>query len=412
MLPILIKKYNNLDGKTVTRDFLIKLVKESDKIEHNIAKKINYKLNTLLLNSSKDSFYIEIKNKLYLPKKKKKKTVKKKSAKTTPQFGLKSPEIKKEKEIQISIPRFNVIQLEEKKQITQETQPTINTTIVVKENKTVDDDVKPPMTPVQKAVISKAAPIINRTVVDDKPKGLNASLNTSKRSLEDRYKVNSKVHESYVIPDKDIAEFLGDVEIKEKESVVITLAGEQGSGKTRNLFQLMNTFGQNYRVGHASMEEHPESKLYKNKEDQYIDDKAWLNISNPEIKTLDDLHKLIINNDVIFIDSFAKLRRIDKSIDLDQDLRKKYNGKLFVIIYQLTVDGKMRGGSESQFDGDIILFVDKHEDYRYSYVYANKNRYQDKPLNELKFNIYQGKLNPKQEETTVSEEQVREIDLF
>jgi len=62
------------------------------------------------------------------------------------------------------------------------------------------------------------------------------------------------------------------------------------------------------------------------------------------------------------------------------------------VIFQLTVDGKMRGGSESQFDGDIILFTEKCPDYKNNYIFADKNRYQSKNLDELKFNIFQGKI--------------------
>ncbi len=63
----------------------------------------------------------------------------------------------------------------------------------------------------------------------------------------------------------------------------------------------------------------------------------------------------------------------------------------------------MRGGSESQFDGDVILFVEKNPDYRESYVYANKNRYQDKPLHELHFNIFLGQLNENHSELNITE---------
>lgn len=235
--------------------------------------------------------------------------------------------------------------------------------------------------------------LIPYKVQSPNPSPIKVNKKTTGRSLHDRAAKRNRNYPLYNIPNKDIAKFLGDVEIKNKESVVITLAGEQGSGKTRFLFQLMNALAKNYKVGHASMEEHPDSKLYLDKEDQYIDDVAYENISNPEVTTLSQLDKMIRDNDIIFIDSFAKLRKIDKKITLDEDLRKKYDGKLFVIIYQLTGDGKMRGGSDSQFDGDIILFVKKEDDYRDSYVYANKNRYQTIPLNKLQFNIYRGELN-------------------
>ena len=81
-----------------------------------------------------------------------------------------------------------------------------------------------------------------------------------------------------------------------------------------------------------------------------------------------------------------------KGFEVDKDLRKKYDGKLFLVIFQQTTDGKMRGGSKSQFDADIVLFTEKKTDYRENYVYADKNRYQDKPLDGLKFNIFNKRL--------------------
>jgi len=54
----------------------------------------------------------------------------------------------------------------------------------------------------------------------------------------------------------------------------------------------------------------------------------------------------------------------------------------------------MRGGASAQFDGDIIMKIDKDKDgdFKKNYVYHDKNRYQSKDLNTLKFNIYQQKL--------------------
>ncbi|WP_233899625.1 ArdC family protein [Tenacibaculum piscium] len=200
----------------------------------------------------------------------------------------------------------------------------------------------------------------------------------------------NKVAEFYKIQDENISEFLGKIEVKEKESVVITLTGGQGSMKTRCAFRFINAFAQNYKVGHASIEEHPESTLYWNKVHEYISDKAMANISNPEIKSISDLDKLIQANDVIVIDSFAKLQEIERGFEVDKDLRKKYDGKIFIVIFQQTTDGKMRGGSKSQFDGDVILFTQKFDDYQENYIYADKNRYQNKNLSDLKYNIFEG----------------------
>lgn len=205
--------------------------------------------------------------------------------------------------------------------------------------------------------------------------------------------------ERYKIANKHIAKLLGNPEVKTKESVVITLTGGQGSGKTRFAFQFMNALAQNYKVGHASIEEHPTSGLYLDKVEQYIDNKALHNIEvpgindeNPEITSLKDLHKLIQNNEVIVIDSFQKLREIDKSFEIDKDLRKKYNGKLFLVIFQQTTDGKMRGGSTSQFDADIVLFTEVFPNYKENNVYNNKNRYQSESFDNLKYNIFNQKV--------------------
>lgn len=202
----------------------------------------------------------------------------------------------------------------------------------------------------------------------------------------------NRTFEYYKIEDPEIAKFLGQVEIKERESVGISITAPQGAGKTRFLFQLINAFAKNYRVGHASIEEHPESSLFFNKVDEYIDDENLSNIEAPEITSMQDLHELIMRNDVIAIDSFEKLKELNSKLEVDKDLRKKYHGKLFILIFQLTSTGKMRGGSKSQFDVDIVLFTEKFDDYRQNYIYPDKNRYNQIPPSQLKFSIYHKKI--------------------
>ena len=194
--------------------------------------------------------------------------------------------------------------------------------------------------------------------------------------------------ETFVIANPQLQRFLGDVERKTSESTVITIAGGAGSGKTRFAFQFINALAQNYKVGHASLEEHPDSKLYYDKVQQYIDETALPNIDVPEIKDLDQLEALIQRNEVIVIDSFAKLQELNPRFLLDRDLRKKYDGKLFLLIYQLTGEGKMRGGSKSEYDGDIILLTHVAPDYRENYIYPSKNRYNALPATQLRYSTY------------------------
>ena len=200
--------------------------------------------------------------------------------------------------------------------------------------------------------------------------------------------------ESFKIANPQMQHFLGDVELKESESTVITIGGGAGSGKTRFAFQFINALAQNYKVGHASLEEHPDSKLYYDKVKQYLDPTALANVEAPEIKNLQQLDELIQRNEVIVIDSFAKLRELDSRFMLDRDLRKKYNSKLFLLIYQLTGDGKMRGGSESEFDGDIILLTHVSPDYRENYIYPKKNRYNALPATQLRYSTYYQQMLP------------------
>ncbi|CAL2114141.1 DUF1738 domain-containing protein [Tenacibaculum sp. 190130A14a] len=231
------------------------------------------------------------------------------------------------------------------------------------------------------------------------------NINTDSVAYKRKH-LKNKAFEYYTINDIDLSNFLGKLEVKPKESLVITLAGKRGSSKTHFAFKFINVLAQKYKVGHASMEEHPESALYWEKADMYFNEVAERNLSNPDIESIDQLDKLIQENDVIVIDSFAKLKELDSKFEIDKDLRKKYDGKLFFIIFQQTADGKMRGGSKSGFDGDCIFFTEKTNHYKTNFIYTDKNRYQNKPLDELKYNIYSGKLDPIVSEEIITEDSV------
>lgn len=188
----------------------------------------------------------------------------------------------------------------------------------------------------------------------------------------------------------DLGRFLGQVEVKPVHSVVTTLDAEQGAGKTRFFFQVLNALaGMGKKCLFYSLEEHPASKLFKDKVNQYISSHNLQNIGIiDEVNDWSAETATIKDYDCIFIDSFQKL---PGNVDLDSDIRKAFNGKWFFVIYQQTGTKGMRGGSKAAFDGDQILKVSKDpEDYRENYVFANKNRYNDIP--DIKINIYTGKL--------------------
>jgi len=228
--------------------------------------------------------------------------------------------------------------------------------------------------------------------------GLNASeapvtsLPAPRQTLAQQLATRPEVRESFLVADEQMSLFLGALEKKTKDSLVITLTGKQGSGKTRFAFQFMNALAQRYRVGHASIEEHPESVLYEEKAYQYLNDTALEHITAQDVRSLAELDTMIRTNEVIVIDSFQKMRELAPKFEVDKDLRKKYDGKLFLVIFQQTADGKMRGGSKSQFDGDIILFMETFPDYRENYVYPDKNRYNKRPATELQYSIYEQRM--------------------
>lgn len=206
--------------------------------------------------------------------------------------------------------------------------------------------------------------------------------------------LQNRTFETFIIAEPQMQAFLGDVERKNTGSTAITITGGAGSGKTRFAFQFINALAQNYKVGHASLEEQPDSKLYFDKVQQYLDETAQANVEAPEIENMQDLQALIERNDVIVIDSFTKIREWNRNFLLDRDLRKKYNGKLFLIIFQQTSAGNMRGGSESEYDGDIILFTQVFPDYRENYIYPSKNRYNSTPSEQLRYSVYHQQLLP------------------
>jgi len=191
--------------------------------------------------------------------------------------------------------------------------------------------------------------------------------------------------------------FLGDLEKKPKGSIVITNDAPQGAGKTRFLFQQADLFARSgNKVLFLSLEEHKDSKLFRDKIKQYISDEGKENfyVASELPNGKNDFYKYAKEFDVILIDSWNKLFRIikeknDHRLNLDYDIRNKFDGKIFSIIYQRTQGGKMRGGAEAQFDGDVILKINKTDDFKQNYVYYDKNRY---VIDDFKWNIFYKKL--------------------
>ena len=208
---------------------------------------------------------------------------------------------------------------------------------------------------------------------------------------------SEEVNTEFFEIDGDVGKFLQRVERKQNESVVITMDGQQGAGKTTTLYKFMNSFAKGgSRSLFASLEEHPTSALAKDKVAKYLDQDAQKNIDIvADFEDQEEFYRLIAPYDIVFIDSWQKLLRMIGNIRLDEDLRKRFDGKVFVVIFQQTTTGRTKGGAEVVFDGDIIIKMVKEPSFKENYAYFDKNRYTLEPLENLRFNIASGKVyNP------------------
>ena len=225
-----------------------------------------------------------------------------------------------------------------------------------------------------------------------------------KSSFQRRNEKSAPV-ELYNLVNKDLAKFLGNIEIKPKGSLVITLDSCAGGGKTHTTYQVANAFAESgYKPIIWSLEEHCDSLLSKQKQENYFDQETQHIISvesdQSELSDLENFDRIIQSIeyfDVILIDSWTKLLELNKRLTIDQSFRKKYDGKLFFFIFQRTADGKMRGGAKNEFDGDIILKVNVNKDFKQNFVYNEKNRYNQLSLIDLKYSPYYQCLKTKEE---------------
>lgn len=227
---------------------------------------------------------------------------------------------------------------------------------------------------------------------------------------------NDQESEFYTVAG-EVGKFLQQVERKPVESVVITMDGQQGAGKTTTLYKFMDSFAiTGNKCLFLSLEEHPASSLAKDKVSKYLSIEAQENIDTVgEVESISELYDFIKDYEIIFIDSWQKLQRMVGVIRLDEDLRKKFNGKVFVVIFQQTTTGRTKGGAEVVFDGDIIIKMVKESSFADNYAYFDKNRYTLIAIEDIRYNIASGTCynpNAKEEKEPATELQpVEEVEF-
>lgn len=276
----------------------------------------------------------------------------------------------------------------------------ISQNIAIKDEKEISNSLAP-IIPIE--VQNGVTPILS-----DPEKAL--SKKTSKvRNLADRREEKEPVF--FNVPG-EIGKFFQAVERKEEESVVITMDGQQGAGKTTTLYKAMDAFASGKNKGiFFSLEEHYTSSLAKDKRDKYlsVENQAYLDIIS-DLDSKQEFYDLIEDYEIIFIDSWQKLLTIvGNNFRLDTDLRKRFDGKVFVIIFQQTTDGKTRGGAQIVFDGDMIMKMIKEDRFSDNYAYWDKNRYTKVPLETIRYNIAGGFVYNPEETTDVSDINFEEV---
>lgn len=171
-----------------------------------------------------------------------------------------------------------------------------------------------------------------------------------------------------------LGKFLGKLQ---REKCAIALTGDSGAGKSTFSFQLAKGFvKKGLSVAYFSLE----SGITESTQELI----SKFELDNQLFKTfeeggLQDIRTEAENFDCVVIDSYSKIS--SKAIDFEE-LRQDFPNTYFVIIFQKTTDGKIRGGSSILFnstatidvqvegDGDRIAVMRKSRYGTENYIYS------------------------------------------
>jgi hypothetical protein len=164
-----------------------------------------------------------------------------------------------------------------------------------------------------------------------------------------------------------IGEFLGGYE---RNNYSIVLRGDKGAGKSRFLFQIINSFAeQNYKVAFLSLEMAANSSICLNYRNQYINTENSKRIGiTDKSMNYEQLKKICKSYDVVAIDSWTKLKGMEQT-DFDR-LQKENPTTMFIVIFQSTTGKVTRGGNMPEYDASVVIHVHKG-----GLAECEKNRY-------------------------------------
>lgn len=169
--------------------------------------------------------------------------------------------------------------------------------------------------------------------------------------------------ETFELP-TELGRFLGQLD---RNKTAIALTGDSGAGKSYFAFELTRLFSdEGYRTKYYCLEEGfgalTQQKIHK------------YDIS-PEVEfadqaTIADVRRDAFKYDLIVIDSFNKLNTV---ADDFERLRSDFPRTIFIIIFQKTTSGAIRGGSSILFNSSATIDIVREGDARVAHMV--KGRY-------------------------------------
>lgn len=164
--------------------------------------------------------------------------------------------------------------------------------------------------------------------------------------------------------DSELGRFLGELD---KNMTSFALTGNSGAGKSYFSFELTKVFINNgFKAKYFALEEGL-GKLTQNKVRFYGLDN---NITITGKGSLRDVRRDAKLYDLIVIDSFQKLNV--KAEEFER-LRQDFPKTIFIIIFQKTASGSMRGGSSIKFNSSATIDVQIKDNERIAFM--EKGRY-------------------------------------
>ena len=185
----------------------------------------------------------------------------------------------------------------------------------------------------------------------------------------------------------DLGEFLGEFD---RNQYTIALRGDKGAGKSRLLYQLVNSFASKlYQCAIISAEMPPESLVVQRYIEQYVKPANLKRIDiTGEKQTYDSLNQICKLFDVVALDSWTKMEGLTQ---FDFDRLQKENPKTIIIsIFQSTTGKVARGGNMVEYDCGTVIQVNVG-----GRAVCEKNRYAP---TDCIYNVFEQKIERIEEE--------------